>query len=693
MEGQTIGQILAQELDKRFYVTQDDLTVDRMFRCTGIPSWTKALFSAHGMEILDQRIDALSSVRLLHAVSTYLLGIALREGIGLSAQSLPRIFSMSAAGGDAFYFFWSGLCLCHDLGFNYEENLDPVQQSKMLSRDGRMKLLDLNYDLLSLTRAEYPPELTCQEMDWIDEVLLLSNRYSRYRLEGAEEKYRRIDHGIAGASIFYDALKRQADVGAFGRPASGEMEVNAESSRFDACCLLIACAIARHNMWTVKAPADVDKYQRFGLHSLCAGPGLKRVDPKRPEEQMLFILDFMDTIDPVKNLYTRSVESEDADSGELERRRRFLLDQIYFSFGRAHDVDFRWMEFLPYWQVTISAECRTSEEHAWFDGYRSCIQGLSDWLATKEPDFYPDKAVCYYPRQPVHERVWPGGVTGKEIDSICLYGGSGVPGKAGRFYQLPNAYQTFNLLMMEGLDGERVRICAEGQRPDPIYIRDWPRTLEVFTDIFHAQCRYREHPQKPALPSVLYRADRTLNVERMRDLGKTFAFTSLSKAGILPCFAVRKENPALLAITVDSDCPCLDLADLLKEDYVYAQEAEILLPPFIRAEVSGGEALGEEQVEKLGLDGSKPVFGYQVHFGGFVSDISHEDPYVLIHNLEQNKETSAQVLEAACKYRDLGKIPADELRCYEDWKKSFSQLVYICFCRIWTDAAEASRKG
>lgn len=205
----------------------------------------------------------------------------------------------------------------------------------------------------------------------------------------------------------YDALKWQEADAPFRRPASGEFEVNAGHSRFGACCLLMACAIARHNMWTADFGA-VSVYQRFGLNCLCPGADLKLVTPEKPEEQMLFLSGLMDTIDPVKNLYVRAALS-------------------------------------------------TLDEERWMKDYLDRLKRMSSRLDTKAPDTCPGQAVCYYPRQRGVERTWPGGITDRKIDSICLYAGSGVAGKAGRFYQLPNAYQTFNLLMMEETQGERIR--------------------------------------------------------------------------------------------------------------------------------------------------------------------------------------------------------------------------------------------
>ena len=695
MSESSIREILNQELTKRSYITQHTLTVDALFRCDGVAEWTRALFSSQKMEALDRRIDAAGPLRLLHAVSAYLLGIALREGAGINFSSLPRIFSASTAGGDAFSFFWSGICLCHDLGFDYENRNDPAQLSKMLTPGGRRELLELKYDLLSLTRSEYPPELTAEEASWVEESLRLAGRYNEYRLRGRGGAWGKIDHGIAGAEIFYDALRQQSEAGPSRRPVSGELAVNARRSRFHACCLLMACTIARHNMWVADTPAAISAYRDFGLQSLCPGPDLKRVDPERPEEQMLFLLDFMDSIDPVKNIYVRLAEKSPDACEELSRRRNFLLDRVCISFDWEQDMDYRWAEFLPHYQITVRSSPGNPEEEGWLDDYLSRFRGLSNWLSTKEPLVRPAEAVCYYPRQCGPKRVWPGGITDKEIDSICLYSGSSVAGKPGRFYQLQNAYQTFNLLMMDGLEGELTRVCGEFQSPDAIYIRDWRRTLEVFTDIFHAQCCYRAFAQRHGMrpPQPLYRTDRRLNAEQMRALNRTFAFTSISKAGYLPDFAAAKRDPALLEITLDGDCPYLDLAAVLEEDYVYTMEAEILLPPFVRAEVSEGVPLTGEQLDGWGLPSDMDALFYQVSFKGFCEEEDPEDPYTLIRNLDRDRDCAAETLETIRRDRSLTGL-SDEARArYTAWKQNFSHLVRACFSRIWADARQNARKG
>lgn len=242
--------------------------------------------------------------------------------------------------------------------------------------------------------------------------------------------------------------------------------------------------------------------------------------------------------------------------------------------------------------------------------------------------------------------------------------------------------------MMEGLDGENIRICTEMQSPNGIYIREWQRTLEVFTDIFHAQCRYYSYAaarDKPSIPLIQgYRVDRKLNVDMMQNQCRTFAFTSISKNQYLSEIAKGKKDLVLLKVTADGVFPYVDFADILKENYVYAQEAEILLPPFLDTDVNISSApLSETENTLHGLNGSIPVCQYDVHFHGFHCEDIGRDPYILIENLERNKETAADTLESICAQRKIVGLPERELQCYLDWKENFRFLVQKCFYTIW----------
>ena len=66
--------------------------------------------------------------------------------------------------------------------------------------------------------------------------------------------------------------------------------------------------------------------------------------------------------------------------------------------------------------------------------------------------------------------------TQREISAVRFYQGSGVFGESDPFYMMDSAYQTLNLLMMPGREGERVRVGVERQNPKSLCITRWEKT-------------------------------------------------------------------------------------------------------------------------------------------------------------------------------------------------------------------------
>lgn len=110
----------------------------------------------------------------------------------------------------------------------------------------------------------------------------------------------------------------------------------------------------------------------------------------------------------------------------------------------------------------------------------------------------------------------------QEINMVRLYQGSGVPGEQDVFYQQTKAYYAINLLMMEGQDGERIRICTEGQHPNSLYIQRWSETLDVLVTLFRVQCKYayQQINEGRPLPNPLVRGERKVNFDQMCAAGK-----------------------------------------------------------------------------------------------------------------------------------------------------------------------------
>lgn len=689
-----ISNILQSMLEARKPVTNVNLSPEELFDRAKVSDWIRQLLDRDRLSGLTERLTTASSERLVHAAAAYLLGLAVREELGLNFDILPRIFSHGAI-GDAFHFFWSAVCLCHDLGYQYE--LGGHDLSMMDSSAGRRSLLKIHRDLFELDAGDLASLgiESGSEKNWVLSVLSLTKHYDRLRRRCDEEDPSGgvIDHGIAGALILYDILmgeydrfRPKEDAHCRRDPSKisvvheGELPAHAGHKRFAACAIIIACTVARHNMWTAAA-GDEDRYRRYGLSELCRGGSAAQLRSDIVEEQLLFLLGFMDTIDPVKGLYVRKAEGASPDPAALERCRAALLNDVSIRFQAASQ--YRWGASLRYRALTISIAGSAPEDvREAFSRYAQGVVGMSEWLDTKPPTSFRDEdgringITCYYPGFPRWQRVWAGGIQEHEVTALCLYAGGGV-GMAGFFYQCRNAYQTFNLLMMEGLEGEKVRIRQEKQRPYGCYILEWQHTLEIMTDILTAQYKFMEYDRGNTTRTyALRRVDRQVNFDMMCRCGETFAFTSTSKAGYLGELARPKKDLVLLDIVLDGPVPFVDYDRLLGRAYVYADEQEVLLPPFLKVlETAKAHPAPEDQAyfSDRGIAVSKK---YTVKLGAFSPGEPATDEAELVEWLEEHKQVAATVLEKICGECTLG---TDEEKVYLDWKKRFQRLVRSCF--------------
>ncbi len=703
-EKRSIAKILDEELEKRSFITGMEMSAEKLFQPEEVKNWIRKLLENDKTSELVERIESASPERLAHAASTYLLGITIREDLNLNFDFLPRIFSKGSF-GDAFYFFWSVICLCHDLGYEYESR--EYDLNLMDTHEGRCALLDIHYDMFELDKNIRHLDGTAEEKEWILRTLDLAKKYDK-KLRSADEdtgKGPRIDHGIAGALILYDALvkehyrtaskknlskaERYRDPKAMAEQGvlSGEVSTNIYNNRFVVCTILIACTVARHNMWSASAKY-VERYRKFGLDFLCPGGEGTIISAEKPLDQMLFLLDFMDTIDPVKGLYTREAETG-SDSHRLDNQRNLLLNGVEIESKKKGYRQYRWESVLEYQEVTIGiVQTEKDENKKCFSEYAYNLKGLNGWLKTKSPELQRDEEgrifniTFYYPNVFRKQRRWAGGITESEITALCLYQGSGGNGKAGAFYQNHNAYQTLNLLMMDGLEGEEVRICTERQNPHGLYIREWKKTLEVMTDIFMAQCKYMEYwsKEKKERP-VIYRVDRKVNFDMMQEQKRTFAFTSTSKRGYLSNLAKAKKDLILqeIILTEDVNVPFIDYAELLQDMYVYSEEQEVLIPPFLEVcGVEGPFKLSIEEEKEIITDQGEEIQKYVVKLGAFEVGDVQEDELALIERLEEYKDVAAEVLEKMKEKRMI--IPdAEQTQHYLEWKRGFQRLVRHCF--------------
>lgn len=675
----SLATLFQDELDKRSYITQLPYSSADILDSTKLWNWFCLLLGISNSSKLGERIRTASKLRLIHSTSTYLLGCSIQSRLGLHFQKLPRIFSNKSV-GNAFHFFWAMICLSHDLSYQYELNSGtqyPLDAMDDLSDRKAMFCLCKDYDLMSLTDLS-SFYLSDAETEWCTQSLRVIRRYDRYR----RGKHGVIDHGIAGGILLYSLLMEYADEGNTSKSAkeeerdpvqtaaqpfyTGELRANRSHSRFRACALFAALTVARHNIWH-----NNSDYPLYDLDELNG----TKISCSDPLNHMLLFLDYMDTIDPIKKFYTGALQgTATMDKNELAERFDFLFQQMQFSF-----LDNRVMK------ISIPEHSVSSRLISEWNAYCKKMEELTDWLEVAKPEIQ-EKTICFpFPNFSLSPRSYPAGITEDEIIALCLYEGSVDTSKAGAFYQMPNAYQSINLLLTPGIEGEKVRIGIEHQRPRGLYIQEWERTLRNIERIFSAQCKCASslsNAEKASVSNQLFRVDRRVNISILQDSKSTYAFTSSSRARFLPNIASTKKDVVLLNIILNQSVPFADYSGILQDDYLFIDEAEVLLPPFLSFEkIIPLYATESEHA----MDSTKgKVEKYTINFNKMRFPPAEHTQSSLRQILDNLKEEASSTLEALCsdplsaQNADISAYPE-----YIQWKNAFQELVGLRLSSIW----------
>jgi len=170
--------------------------------------------------------------------------------------------------------FFGLICLTHDVGYYLELNSKRII-TQVSTIEDFYQYNEIRYKLL----------------DKAKNTKLIQNYY-RYRAEVGKK----IDHGIAGAILIYDALMTFYYEG-IHIPHLNLCGLQLRKN-FPDFCLRIAETVALHNMWRA-TDKTIDIYREYQLDALI---------PDRSDREMvfykddvlLFLLGSIDTIDPIK---------------------------------------------------------------------------------------------------------------------------------------------------------------------------------------------------------------------------------------------------------------------------------------------------------------------------------------------------------------------------------------------------------
>ena len=247
--------------------------------------------------------------RYNHTLSAFLLGLNIRDKMHIDMKNLPHVVSNNPK--DNFLYFWILICLYHDCAYYIENEVDwkicPTVKEFITE-------YDIKYNFIEL--SEYRD---------------LFNRYYQYRTEYMHV----IDHGIAGALLLYDRLIK------LYYNNKNNISGLFFSRDYKKHILLVANTIARHNIFSSNEQTE-EIYKRFGLEELI--PSTNRfskvkLDEKSENEKirLLFLLEFVDTIDPVKVLTKRF--------GKKIALRYLSETKIAFNYG-SNQVELQYPDLI-----------------------------------------------------------------------------------------------------------------------------------------------------------------------------------------------------------------------------------------------------------------------------------------------------------------------------------------------------------
>ena len=285
-------------------------------------------------------------------------------------------------------------------------------------------------------------------------------------------------------------------------------------------------------------------------------------------------------------------------------------------------------------------------------------------------------------------------LTKKEIDAIRFYQGD-IRKRTGDasfseyeqetgFFGIPGAYRTMNCLMFDGIENEKERIAEGTTDLNPQVFLEIEKVVGVFCDIFRAMCKSTKTREDNSIMQTLYRTDRGVSVREMKEQRRTISFTSTSKVDCPKEYFKKKKNLTLLEIIVPPDIPCLDFEKILGNDYYFADQKEILLPPFVHASIFEVKLTKEEEAyrdeDDLSPQGKFIIVLENIALPDQIKTTQECAAELLV--LKEKKVKMAYFLEKMTRKEELTEQEIEE---YSAWKREFKKIIIERFRAIQSE--------
>lgn len=250
---------------------KEQLNIDTLFESTNSKNFVKQMFFHENLVSIIPKLK-FPAKRELHTVSAFLLGILLKDRLNLSTRSLPDPCKDRKK---SFIYFWSMICLAHDLTFWIETNEEYLKNCVTI--EDFCEEFNIKYRLIDKTKYAN-----------------LFKNYYKYSIQ----KRKVVDHGITCGILMYDQLMKQ-----YERNSNKQNVITNDpwkyNKNFKDYALKISETIARHNLW-VASPQDEDTYREYDLYDLISNEQQFKKVNYSEQDSLLFLLGLVDTLEPIK---------------------------------------------------------------------------------------------------------------------------------------------------------------------------------------------------------------------------------------------------------------------------------------------------------------------------------------------------------------------------------------------------------
>jgi hypothetical protein len=225
-----------------------------------------------GSLLEDFVLDGLSQKRADHTASLFFLGLTVYYNTSLKnkitfSEETNNLY-------DFFQFIWFLTCLTHDVAFDRERDDDLLDSCQNLP--ALKEKYVITNDLTELGNINHIP----------GDMMDLCANYFEFRRNGKKPC---VDHGIHAGILMYDRLVKNR----IEKYKNDDKELFWKPS-LDPQYAYASATVAVHNMWVANDQTKT-AYKENKLDALIDRPLIKP-----SEAPLLYLLDFVDTIEPVK---------------------------------------------------------------------------------------------------------------------------------------------------------------------------------------------------------------------------------------------------------------------------------------------------------------------------------------------------------------------------------------------------------